>query len=50
LGPDPGDGHGAFATHDIDELVCLGQRVLVMSHAPTVIMQEATIDLPDERT
>ena len=29
-----------FVTHDIDELVYLGQRVLVMSHAPTVIMED----------
>jgi NitT/TauT family transport system ATP-binding protein len=39
-----------FVTHDIDESVYLGQRVMVMSHAPTVIMEDVTIDLPDERT
>ncbi len=39
-----------FVTHDIDESVYLGQRVLVMSHAPTVIMEDVTIDLPEERT
>ena len=39
-----------FVTHDIDESVYLGQRVLVMSHAPTVIMEDVAIDLPDERT
>ena len=39
-----------FVTHDIDELVYLGQRVLVMSHAPTVIMEDVAIDLPDDRT
>jgi len=39
-----------FVTHDIDESVYLGQRVLVMSHAPTVIMEDVVIDLPDERT
>ena len=39
-----------FVTHDIDESVYLGERVLVMSHAPTVIMEDVTIDLPDERT
>jgi NitT/TauT family transport system ATP-binding protein len=39
-----------FVTHDIDESVYLGQRVLTMSHAPTVIMEDVTIDLPDERT
>jgi NitT/TauT family transport system ATP-binding protein len=39
-----------FVTHDIDESVYLGQRVLVMSHAPTVIMEDVPIDLPDDRT
>jgi NitT/TauT family transport system ATP-binding protein len=39
-----------FVTHDIDESVYLGQRVLVMSHAPTVIMEDVATDLPDERT
>ena len=39
-----------FVTHDIDESVYLGQRVLVMSRAPTVIMEDVAIDLPDERT
>jgi NitT/TauT family transport system ATP-binding protein len=39
-----------FVTHDIDESVYLGQRVLVMSHAPTVIMEDVTIDLPDARS
>jgi NitT/TauT family transport system ATP-binding protein len=39
-----------LVTHDIDESVYLGQRVLIMSHAPTVIMEDVTIDLPDERT
>ena len=39
-----------FVTHDIDESVYLGQRVLVMSHAPTVIMEDVAIDLPGERT
>ncbi len=39
-----------FVTHDIDESVYLGQRVLIMSHAPTVIMEDVAIDLPGERT
>lgn len=39
-----------FVTHDIDESVYLGQRVIVMSQAPTVIMEDVVIDLPDERT
>jgi NitT/TauT family transport system ATP-binding protein len=38
-----------FVTHDIDEAVYLGQRVLILSNSPTVIRQDLTIDLPDER-
>ncbi|MET9592640.1 ABC transporter ATP-binding protein [Streptomyces sp. NPDC006516] len=38
-----------FVTHDIDEAVYLGQRVLVLSGAPTVVREQVTIDLPDER-
>ncbi|GER23191.1 ABC transporter [Zafaria cholistanensis] len=38
-----------FVTHDIDESVYLGQRVLVLSSAPTFIMEEVRIGLPDER-
>ncbi|WFE93398.1 ABC transporter ATP-binding protein [Micromonospora sp. WMMD987] len=38
-----------FVTHDIDESVYLGQRVLVLSHAPTRIRQDLTVDLPPER-
>jgi NitT/TauT family transport system ATP-binding protein len=38
-----------FVTHDIDESVYLGQRVLVLSNRPTVIMADVTIDLPHER-
>jgi NitT/TauT family transport system ATP-binding protein len=38
-----------FVTHDIDESVYLGQRVLVLSMTPTVIQEELTIDLPDQR-
>jgi NitT/TauT family transport system ATP-binding protein len=39
-----------FVTHDIDESVYLGQRVLVLSSSPTVVMEDLTIDLPDERS
>jgi NitT/TauT family transport system ATP-binding protein len=39
-----------FVTHDIDEAVYLGQRVLVMSSSPTVIMENIAIDLPDDRS
>ncbi len=38
-----------FVTHDIDESVYLGERVLVLSSSPTVIMEDLTIDLPDDR-
>ncbi|MCE0537989.1 ABC transporter ATP-binding protein [Kineosporia rhizophila] len=38
-----------FVTHDIDEAVYLGQRVLVLSGSPTVVQQDLVIDLPDER-
>jgi len=39
-----------FVTHDIDEAVYLGERVLVLSHRPTVILEDVDIDLPDERS
>lgn len=38
-----------FVTHDIDESVYLGQRVIVLSNSPTVVLEEVGIDLPDER-
>jgi NitT/TauT family transport system ATP-binding protein len=38
-----------FVTHDIDEAVYLGERVIVLSAAPTEIKEDLTIDLPDER-
>lgn len=38
-----------FVTHDIDEAVYLGQRVLVLSKSPTTIREEVTVTLPDER-
>ena len=38
-----------FVTHDIDESVYLGQRVLVLSSRPTVVQEDLRIDLPDER-
>jgi NitT/TauT family transport system ATP-binding protein len=38
-----------FVTHDIDESIYLGQRVLVLSGRPTVILEDVQIDLPDER-
>jgi NitT/TauT family transport system ATP-binding protein len=38
-----------FVTHDIDEAVYLGQRVIVLSNAPTHIKEDLPIDLPTER-
>lgn len=38
-----------FVTHDIDEAVYLGERVLVLSASPTVVMDDVAVDLPDER-
>jgi NitT/TauT family transport system ATP-binding protein len=38
-----------FVTHDIDESVYLGERVIILSSSPTVIQEDLTIDLPDER-
>lgn len=39
-----------FVTHDIDESVYLGQRVIMLSSSPTVVQDDITIDLPAERT
>jgi NitT/TauT family transport system ATP-binding protein len=38
-----------FITHDIDESVYLGQRVIMLSSAPTVVQAELAIDLPQQR-
>ena len=38
-----------FVTHDIDEAVYLGQRVIVLSAAPTRVAEDLDIDLPAER-
>ncbi|WP_105971274.1 ABC transporter ATP-binding protein [Streptomyces geranii] len=38
-----------FVTHDIDEAVYLGERVLVLSGSPTVVRERLRIDLPAER-
>ncbi len=38
-----------FVTHDIDESVYLGERVLILSGSPTVVQEDLTIDLPSER-
>lgn len=38
-----------FVTHDIDESVYLGERVIILSSSPTIILEDLRIDLPVER-
>jgi NitT/TauT family transport system ATP-binding protein len=38
-----------FVTHDIDEAVYLGQRVLVLSSSPPWSQEDLAVDLPEER-
>jgi NitT/TauT family transport system ATP-binding protein len=38
-----------FVTHDIDEAVYLGRRVVMLSSSPTVVQDELIVDLPAER-
>jgi NitT/TauT family transport system ATP-binding protein len=38
-----------FVTHDIDEAVYLGERVVVLSASPTRVLENLDIDLPDKR-
>ncbi|MCA2217405.1 ABC transporter ATP-binding protein [Jidongwangia harbinensis] len=38
-----------FVTHDIDEAVYLGQRVVILSAAPTRVADDLDIDLPADR-
>ncbi|GAA3837634.1 ABC transporter ATP-binding protein [Streptomyces phyllanthi] len=38
-----------FVTHDIDEAVYLGERVLILSASPTVVQEQLKVDLPSER-
>ncbi|MGJ9403957.1 ABC transporter ATP-binding protein [Arthrobacter sp. KK5.5] len=38
-----------FVTHDIDESVYLGERVIILSSSPTVVQEDIEIDLPAER-
>lgn len=38
-----------FVTHDIDESVYLGERVIVLSSSPTWVQEDLTIDLPTDR-
>ena len=38
-----------FVTHDIDEAVYLGQRVIMLTAAPTSVAEDLPVDLPDAR-
>jgi NitT/TauT family transport system ATP-binding protein len=38
-----------FVTHDIDESVYLGERVIMLSSSPTVVQEDLRISLPVER-
>jgi NitT/TauT family transport system ATP-binding protein len=38
-----------FVTHDIDESVYLGERVVILSSSPTVVMDDLAVDLPADR-
>ena len=38
-----------FVTHDIDESVYLSDRIVVLSHAPTVVKEIVDVDLPVDR-
>lgn len=38
-----------FVTHDIDESIYLGERVIVLSMSPTVVQEDLIVDLPVER-
>jgi NitT/TauT family transport system ATP-binding protein len=39
-----------FVTHDIDEAVYLGQRVLVLSSSPTRVLDDVRIEIPGPRS
>ncbi len=39
-----------FVTHDIDEAVYLGQRVLVLSSSPTRVLDDVKVNLPAPRS
>ncbi|MGO1955471.1 ABC transporter ATP-binding protein [Microbacterium sp.] len=38
-----------FVTHDIDESVYLGERVIVLSSSPTIVLDDVAVGLPSER-
>jgi NitT/TauT family transport system ATP-binding protein len=38
-----------FVTHDVDEAIAIGSRIVVFSPKPTRILSDSQVDLPDER-
>jgi NitT/TauT family transport system ATP-binding protein len=38
-----------FVTHDIDESIYLAQRVVILSSAPTTVVEDLPVDLPADR-
>jgi NitT/TauT family transport system ATP-binding protein len=38
-----------FVTHDIDEAVYLGDRIVVLTPAPTRVQETLDVDLPEKR-
>ena len=38
-----------FVTHDIDESVYLSDRIVVLTHAPTVVKEVVGVELPSPR-
>jgi NitT/TauT family transport system ATP-binding protein len=38
-----------FVTHDIDESVYLSDRIVVLTHSPTVVKEELPVELPSPR-
>jgi NitT/TauT family transport system ATP-binding protein len=38
-----------FVTHDIDESVYLGERVIILSSSPTIVLEDLEIGLPADR-
>jgi NitT/TauT family transport system ATP-binding protein len=38
-----------FVTHDVDEAIAIGSRIVVFSPKPTRVLTDIQVDLPDER-